>query len=366
MRHQQQIYYAALTQFENVGDALINRELLKAVSKRASLRCYVGGCPAEYVAQLEQPSSSLVDRPLNGMLIDLAHAGLATRSLPREQRPILLATPGDVNGRLRLNNVIKAVTYLGLSLLGVRIWRIGVSFTHLSPARAAVERVALRFMDRVAVRDSGSGEFVRQAGGEPQPIPDLSFLLGYNRGQASTTRRRKVAISFRDQELTAGESATLVHKIIELSAAVSSAGFTPVLTVQVERDLAFAERVRANAPRPIELAVLRTIPEAESFYDTCDMAIGNRLHVLLLAASRGCIPVGILKRGTNQKIRALFQDIGLADSIVDSFDDWKPITTRHLNDHDNVRSRVEMIFATNRAKITAYLDEVFDREPSLV
>jgi polysaccharide pyruvyl transferase WcaK-like protein len=358
LRPRQQVYYAALTQFENVGDALINRELLRALSRRANVYCYVGQCPRDYVAQLEQPGSVEVDRSLNRMLVDLAIAGLNSLGRSPLQRPVLLATPGDVNGSISLNNALKGVTYAMLRALGVRIWRLGVSFTHLSRPRAAAEEFALRFMERIAVRDSSSADFVRSSGVEPHSLPDLSFLLPFA-DVVKAPERRQVAISFRDQDLSETEATKLMTKVLSLCSFVGDQGFTPVLTVQVARDLQFAKQVQAAASGHLPIRVLKTIQEAEVFYDECILALSNRLHVLLLAASRACLPLAALREGHNQKIRVLFDDVGFGDRMVDWNVSWEQAVESTLQNRSNILERVSNAFELKAREINSYLDRAF-------
>src|SRR5262249_51866795 len=126
------------TQFENAGDALILRELVKIVSSRAPVDVYLGQAPDSFVQQLDLGGNNSV----------IAHRGESVVRLIRDvlkarlggSRCYLFLTPGAANGeRSRKQFLIDLVRLVSVGILAVarvRICQVGVSFENIGPRHA--------------------------------------------------------------------------------------------------------------------------------------------------------------------------------------------------------------------------------------
>ena len=91
------------------------------------------------------------------------------------------------------------------------------------------------------------------------------------------------------------------------------------------------------------------------------MIVSNRLHGLLIAASRGAIPVPLLNSG-EQKIRGVFEQAGLAPLILEAgapADANAGALAGFVADRGTWRGTLAQAFAANAAEIRKALDAFF-------
>ena len=306
------------TQYENVGDALINRELLRLVEPHSEqLVVRVGGTPDSFRQNLELEREGVLQVDgLAGFLWRMVLARL-------RRRPVYwFLMPGGFHGectgfyqlQLWRHNLLIAL----MRLIGVRVCQIGVSYERLGPNYLRM----LRFRQRLAyahrVRDAESLAYL-QANAVPCDgvSPDLSFNL-FDHAPTADGPIRTVCFSFRTDQY-AGQFDDALRFAQEVRAALGD-GVRYRVFAQVERDIAPGKRLAAEFGGT-ELAFDAAPGDIETclrYYDGVDLVVTNRMHVLLMGASRcGRFIAGPLGR-TNRKIYGLLAFLGLSDSGFDA------------------------------------------------
>jgi polysaccharide pyruvyl transferase WcaK-like protein len=311
------------TQFENVGDALICRELLRLASNHGKVVVDTSKCPSSFEATLGLESSS----QLISVSSRKAYFTAMLRSRMRGDRTFLLLKPGAYLGKLGFSATRAAVLHvihLLLRLAGIKIVQIGVSYERLDSANKQYLSTKSRYLHAHYVRDAESLKYARANGLTVNgTLPDLAFNAFTDRSPDtnSQTDRITLGLSFRTGQFDAQEEQIMLFIDRLLECLCPDIIDAIILTAQVEWDVATMQRIQNHIARdhevPIELVVCYdNIETCEEAYRQCDLVVSNRLHVLLLAASQCQHVLAFLDPVYNAKIVGLFDTVGWSNHAV--------------------------------------------------
>jgi len=313
------------TQFENAGDGLIHRELLRLLAARADLCIDARGCPRNFVRQvtlgLARPGELRTSRWPFFLRM------LVARLLRR--RCFWFLAPGASTGALPAAGLLPArVRDLALPLawgLGVRVCQVGSSFGGLAPAHLEAWRWRRRWLAHLRPRDETSAAYLRGHGVPPDPcIPDLAFNLFEavpTPGRAGDGRVPTVCLSFRtDQD--PGQAADVTAGALALCRRSDPATRWRTM-VQVARDLPGMEALRRRlleagfAPDPV-VDLHDDLDGCLASFREVSLVVSNRLHVLLMAASRGARILAVTDGPGGAKLEGILGDLGLQAAATTS------------------------------------------------
>lgn len=308
------------TQFENIGDAWLYRELLQLLNARSNLILNLSRCPPEFIANLDLP------RNAPSAIIASSSTELFRRMLSRRlqgQRVYYFLSPGGYHGEVDrkawfigwLRNLLLAI----FTLMGVRICLTGVSYERIGPRHANLLSARSRLLQVHLVRDSNSLAYAAELGIQAQGImPDLSFGSASSVGLvARAASQSGIALSFRtDQyETQLTDIVTFLRKLV-----VMVENTRPwKIVVQVERDSKHAEVIAATIQDVVEEVQIQYVHDsferARDAYLDVSYVIGNRLHSLLLGASASAVPIPAVDYNFNEKISNVFSDLRLSHYV---------------------------------------------------
>ena len=303
------------TQFGNLGDALINRELIRLLASHGDLVINLGKAPPRFKAWIEDGIPSGATRTgAMGYWLRLDWA-LIRRPFVSSECWVVLnpgGYVGEVGRAAMIGKRFGAVRLRALRRFGCKTMLVGVSYERLGPRLLGSLRAQARALDFHAPRDSRTAVFCDENRiAYSQVLPDLAFALPTHlcRSQPS----RKALASFRRQ--TGLDPVGLLGDLLP-------AGYDLDFAWQVASDAPYQRRLcedwvgmgnRASIHRLDE-----SIESAREIYGQYDIVYSNRLHVLLLAMSAGAYAVPVLSAGQSQKIRGVFADLGLSARIVET------------------------------------------------
>lgn len=292
----------------NIGDALIRRETLRwATDTSDELIAYVGDAPDVWLRQLGLPDGTVVLR--------------SKRSVPRwlwllataPRHPVLMFEAGEIP--LDRGNGLRELVFLAETLIvrakGGVVVRPPRGIRAPSQPALAIHRAAARLSQVALWRDGLTIARARWGA----LAPDIGFSAGVRVGRA-WDERTEMLVSLRGARPL--PDAAWIRAVRD---AAQAAGLTIRTVVQVRED---EERAR-------ELAKLLgstfdawgetdSVAQEERLrdrYDGAQLVISDRMHVLVLAALSGAIPVEFVPRPT-AKITEAFAVIGLQGVSVDS------------------------------------------------
>lgn len=292
----------------NIGDALIRRETLRwARGTSDELVTYVGDAPDAWLRQLGVPTGTRVLRGKRSVAKWLWLIATAPR------HPVLVFEAGEVP--LDRGNVLREAVFLTETLIvrlkgGVVVRPPRGIRAPTDPARWLHARAA-RLSQVTLWRDADSAAL---AGGG-RVVPDIGFAAGIRPGRADG-ERDELIVSLRSARPR--PDATWVEAVRQTAAAHD---LRIRAVVQVREDEARARELAEALGGEFEpwgnrdpLAHEELLRER---YDAARLVISNRMHVLVLAALGGAVPVELVPSPT-RKITDAFATIGLDGITFDA------------------------------------------------
>lgn len=348
-----------VTQYENVGDAWINRELIRLLAERMEVWVDSSRAPAHFARSMGLTEISRVHRQdgLPSLLLRQVRERL------RRRKTYHFLSPGANFGELGVRRLFRGWLLTGLVLalriMGVRVVIAGASYEHLGPHHRRLLSFRSRFLYAHLVRDRESADYARQAGIiVTGVIPDLSLATEQLVSPNTSDSRNTIAFSFRtdqDQVQLPQVREQLLNLARNLGTTVE---WRPV--IQVERDaegmqlLTEALRLDAhNVANPVIVA--RDLPAAEQAYQGARHVLSNRLHALLLGASRSALPWAWLDPWHNVKITRIFRQLNVEDRVY-SMGDLQSVA--ELAERIRQSNEAPLSFASSRQKLEQAFNEL--------
>jgi polysaccharide pyruvyl transferase WcaK-like protein len=356
-RHSGLILFSLATQFENLGDCVINEIVIKKLSERSKVVVLTGGAPKWLLTRLAGIDSiTLCSQWFAFAISPLQH--------PRSSgRRVLFFKPGHFAARSGPRALSRlAAVYVLCAFLRWRKWsiaRIGVSVEAGSWLESQVQARLGRLFSFYGVRDLQSRQQAAQWGIRSAAYaPDLAFLL---QGPSSCTQhqRRHLALSFRNRKwMKMNFGARLARAI----GGVRSRGLEPLLVDQVLHDGLLAQEMQAKLRCDLVSFRQTTESAASVFaaYESSVLVVSNRLHSLLFGWSRGTIPLALVCPQEDKKIIELFKSLGLEMLLwpAEKLDRLEERIDTLCAQADALRNRLCSMFLEQQALLT----HVFEQE----
>lgn len=307
-------FFSINTQFENVGDALINRELVALASDMGRVKVDLSRCPDGFIKTMNIDPSLLANSPwaLFGSIIKQRLTG---------NDAYWFLSPGGYFGELTVSEVLKrtpnTAVLVFMHMIGVKVCHVGVSYERIGKRHAAFLRFRSPFITSHIVRDEDSKEYAKDVGLRVDGVlPDLALNL-FKEPIKERETTNVYALCFRSDQYP--DQARDVLGFIDNLVSVSPASVKFKIIVQVKRDLNFAKEIseflNAISVHHEIVVSYESIIESQHSYSSCDIVIGNRLHGLLIGGSVcGCI-LGCVSYDYNKKVEGLLKSIGLNNIV---------------------------------------------------
>lgn len=296
-----EVHAWATGQDDNIGDTLLRRALLSHVGPGHRLSLFVGRASDDFVKGLGVPPESRAFWSFPRWAASAARAALRGRS-------VLLLNAGEVavsrRGGLRIATLVPVI-WLTRARGGHAAW-VGAASPVLRPGWIWVYRLAARACAPVSWRDRDTQRLMRRGA----LVADLGFGLGTPVEQwAPVDERHALVVSLRgdrppptDEWLGWVRDLAAEHDLRIL--VVSQVGTDASRGEQLARSLGGdALPWRGNDH-------LANEEQVREVYARSSVVISDRLHVLVVAATEGAIPLGWVESGRG-KVRRHFDSIGL-------------------------------------------------------
>lgn len=328
-------FFSLKTQFENIGDALINRELVRLVAKHNHVHIDLSRCPQSFVNTLGL-DQHILDKDMtqySSCLRLFWHMGL--RRL-QGQRCYYFLSPGgyvgEIKGRVWIAKYVSAIILLCFYAIGIRICHVGVSYERLGPRFTRLLKWRSALLYTHLLRDHHSLKYAQSLGLKCDGLlPDLAFHIFTRfpnaRIQSAPHQKvtyqsapNRVCFSFRTDQ--SPEQFDHVKAFVEACVKTFPETTKYMCFAQVERDAADMSKLRSHIEtwtghQCAFQSCTDRIETCLSFYQQCDVVISNRLHALLMGGSQTGHILACITGQKNQKIQGLLSDVGLQSHILD-------------------------------------------------
>lgn len=292
----------------NIGDAIIRRGTLDwARDTSDELVVYTGNAPDTWLRQLDVPSGAVVLRSKRSVLRWL---WMITTAPPR---PVLVFEAGEVP--LHRGNVMREVVFLAETLV-VRLKR-GVVVRPPRGIRAPTQpaarlhALAARHSQVALWRDAASAEIMRGS----RIVPDIGFAAGVRDGHDWCDRGEMIV------SLRGGRPFPGPNWVSAVRAFAEAERLRIRTVVQVREDEERSRDIAEALGGVFEPWADTDAVEQERLlrarYDGARLVVSDRMHVLVLAALSGAVPVELVPHPT-RKISEAFLTIGLHDFTCDA------------------------------------------------
>lgn len=295
-----QIMVVATGAYGNIGDAIIRRRIVNWVADLGDIHVYVGNGDGEWLEQLNLKRDAKI------------YSAVRKRQwlmLPFQRQPVraLVFDPGAIP--LGRSALITESIYVLLSIL-VKL-RGGVV---IRPPRGVkpghsltlfVHRLGVRLSDITLWRTRASLDLV----GIGTLCPDTAFQEEKDWKNAVDAHRAYFGISLRGKNPFPSDD-----WFVQMQEIIRVYELTPVIFSQVREDENRSEELAARLGA--QHLTWGTISEAEQeerlrdLYKKCTVVVSDRLHVLILAALGGAVPLEITD-SPGEKITDHFAQIGI-------------------------------------------------------
>ena len=285
----------------NIGDALIRRETLDWASGTSDeLVAYVGDAPDVWLTQLGLPNDAIVLR--------------SKKSVPRwlwllftaPRHPVLVFEAGEIP--LDRGNGVRELVFLVETLIvrlkGGVVVRPPRGIRAPSQPALSIHRLAARLSQVTLWRDATTLATARTG----RLAPDIGFSAGVRPGRA-WNERTELLVSLRGTRPL--PDAEWVRAVRE-SAERAGLSIRTVVQVREDEDRAreLAEMLGGTFEPWGETDPLEQEERLRQRYDAARLVISDRMHVLVLAALSGAVPLELVPQPTG-KITTAFAAIGL-------------------------------------------------------
>ncbi|EDM67456.1 MAG: polysaccharide pyruvyl transferase family protein [Moritella sp.] len=305
-------FFSLKTQFENVGDALINREMINLASEHSDIYLDLTRCPKDFCDTLNVCN----ENEINIIRFGFAHLFIMmlSKRLKGHECYYFLSPGGyfgEVYGGEHIKRWINTLVLFILSLFGIKICHVGVSYERLGKKFSRLIRVRNKFIHAHVVRDKKSRDYLQCLDIHVTDVsPDLAFNI-FNDDLVTDTRN-DFCFSYRtDQDHEQLELAKTIINQFDLTADENA---TFYFYVQVERDREGMKSLyeyfsRKSSRNCKYIEVIGSIDESLMFFNKISYVISNRLHVLLMSGSQHCYLISNTYKDFNNKIVGIIEQL---------------------------------------------------------
>lgn len=296
------IFIPIVGQFSNVGDTLHRRILLDWLKDAGILHIYIGKAPASFISGLQLPANSILYRNVYSWLWKLMLSGY--------KKTDFVFNPGEMTFRKkRLFYELLLIPFLILTRLKKgSIMRIGVAAkSNTSINFPFLWRLCLSLTTAIYWRTNDSKERF----GLGEVAPDLGFADDTHslKGSLANDKRDLLIVSMRADRKEPSD-----NWISAIKAVAKRSNLTIKTLSQVKMDNSRTTKLgkKLSAEAVVWNDCFNHIEQEDrvrDIYAKAKIVLSDRLHVLIAAATEGCIPSCVLT-ARSDKVRHHFDVVG--------------------------------------------------------
>lgn len=278
------IFVRGTGQEDNIGDVVLRRAMFDRLREAGELHIFLADSSAEFIASLELGPADVVYRDMRAWKVAALKSALRRSTWFVDKPGEILLTRDIYNGQRSLLPIVLAVR-----ARGGRVLRLGVGQRAANAELTPKFRRLYKLSNAVLWRDSASAK----AFGIGAVMPDWGFEAAP--GGDITEGRDLLLVSYRSDRETLSDTT-----VTALRSYAAENGLSIVAITQVGRDeprtTELAERL-GGTTLPWAEGVTHAAQEAElrALFRRAALVVSDRLHVLIVGATEGAIPVNLVE-----------------------------------------------------------------------
>lgn len=311
-----EVFAVARGQYENIGDVLLRRPLLRWAREAGRLHVYVGASPAGYDEGLDLHPDDVVHRSFVRWYAALVRAAAAGRAAS-------VFKPGEI--QLTLVGTKEHVVMLPAVALvrarGGAVVRVGAGSRGFAPLPRLLVRPSVALTTYTRWRDERTASYL---GGGPA-MPDLGFAEGADDDLLRAARddggdRDLLVLSLREDTEVAPRPYPSRAALDAVARYAAAEGLRVVVVTQVRVDDDRSHRLAADLGADVlgwPQDVGHDVQEERlrAVFRRTRVVLSDRLHVVIAAFTEGATPVPFQLDGSDKAARHL-ATIGVHDVTV--------------------------------------------------
>ena len=312
-------YYLTITQYENLGDLVINKMLLEEISRYSEVYLDYGDVQNSFIDELKSSGYKHDVFKTYGLSLHSRFKLLKTLLFIKKIGiKYFFVSPGPKN----FSTLFSASTlgllfvFLWCKLCGIKAYYIGVDLRNRNRSSKIYNSLLNIFLEKIYLRDTVMIKKINKPNIEY--IPDVALL--FDKKVKTYEKENLVLVSFRklDNEQLSKDFEEYLDSVIKY---YSDKDYKIKFFYQVERDRDYNVYLYSKYKGLDNVSLCKSIVwygDIESTYASSSVVVSNRMHVLLLGLIyRSNIITMPGDRVSTTKISYVFNSLGLADSIYD-------------------------------------------------
>lgn len=315
------VLFIVATQYDNLGDLLINKCLLNELVKHSTVYLDSRGVPEEFKKQLLSNSNNIIDLEN----LSLTYKGLHIFNIIFKSQDFdyIFKSPGPFGGNSNFKDLsinLAFITLFGLAKIRkIKPYLIGIDLSIENKIDRIINYLFSKVTNKIKVRSKVNYQNLKKTGIKNIGyIPDLCFQLSGLENRYND----KIGVSFRDLNLPFYEK-NILKSLSEFLDFFKDEDKKIEFFYQVDRDKYFTKKLFDNFKNYKNVTFREEVLkwEDKSYYSDFEYVVSNRLHVLLLGQVHGCLPIGVLTDHikTNKIIR-VFNALNQSSLITENID----------------------------------------------
>ncbi|MBD2436526.1 polysaccharide pyruvyl transferase family protein [Nostoc sp. FACHB-110] len=332
------IFVSPETQYENLGDLIIIKVLLKNLRNYGKLVINDRNLPQWFCQELEIQESERASKHGKKFISVMLNYAIKNLLQWQQNNIYYVLTPGHRFSK-SISNVLEYFIYLVqkikdliilalLKTFNFRICRFGVSIGPFSKIDEFAEKLQSEFMYFYSVRDTKSENYAQKIGiNKVKIFPDLAWLLKIPNTSSSLIKSNDeyVIFSFRESTHPLDKSNTyrnhlfsVLDEIVDIVCIQWQKKL--LISYQVDLDFEFCQEISDRYKEKYPVIFINERINSQKMYDLYSQAymiFSNRLHVLMFGTICGSIPVAVVDKAKHDKIIGIYSDAGLMPQVID-------------------------------------------------
>jgi|GEM_PF-2103316 len=357
------ILYLVATQYDNMGDLLINKCLVDELAKKGRVYLDTKGVPSNF-------KNVLLDNPNVFELKDISDFSLKGKGLlvlpfRKLDFDYFFKSPGPFGGfktsKQKMHAFIFNYIFKVLKWKGIKSFLIGNDYMLESDFDKKMIKKYNNNLSGIFVRSKKNESILKDLQiTKAAYSPDLCYVLNTKDvNVGNETKRDKVGISFRDLGKDVNQQ---IEKSVDIFINYfSEKGIDVEIFYQVERDRDFNKYLfdKYKSENTSFRNEVLTWKE-KNFYLDKKLVLSNRLHVLLLGQLHNCVPFSLTFNQTNtNKINNIFDSVNMSDFLYSNItkNDLEQFEKNELNLIDHIKN----VNSTQKECFQSILHNIFNQ-----